>query len=177
MYENSAELAENKLLVLYVIKSLKHPVSNTQLTEIILENNFINYFTLQQYITELLSSEFLKYIEKNDKKLLTITTKGEKVLSFFTQRISPIKRDIIDNYISSVIDNIKKELTIYSDYTIENSDSFIVNLKALEDEMLLIDLKVSVPTKNQAKSLCSKWKENPSEIYNKLMQSLFSDEN
>ena len=76
-----------------------------------------------------------------------------------------------------VIDNIKKELTIYSDYTIENSDSFIVNLKALEDEMLLIDLKVSVPTKNQAKSLCSKWKENPSEIYNKLMQSLFSDEN
>lgn len=176
MYENSAELAENKLLVLYVIKSLKHPISNTQLTEIILENNFINYFTLQQYITELLSSEFLKYIEKNDKKLLTITTKGEKVLSFFTQRISPIKRDIIDNYISSVIDNIKNELTIYSDYTIENSDSFIVNLKALEDEMLLIDLKVSVPTKNQAKSLCAKWKDNPSEIYTKIMQSLFSDE-
>ena len=104
MYENSAELAENKLLVLYVIKSLKQPISNTQLTEIILENNFINYFTLQQYITELLSSEFLKYMEKNDKKLLTITTKGEKVLSFFTQRISPIKRDIIDNYISSIID-------------------------------------------------------------------------
>lgn len=176
MYENSAELAENKLLVLYVIKSLKHPISNTQLTEIILENNFINYFTLQQYITELLSSEFLKYIEKNDKKLLTITIKGEKVLSFFTQRISPIKRDIIDNYISSVIDNIKNELTIYSDYTIENSDSFIVNLKALENDMLLIDLKVSVPTKNQAKSLCAKWKDNPSEIYTKIMQSLFSDE-
>ena len=53
MYENSAELAENKLLVLYVIQSLKQPISKTQLTEIILENNFINYFTLQQYISEL----------------------------------------------------------------------------------------------------------------------------
>ena len=53
MYENSAELAENKLLVLYVIKSLRQPISKTQLTEIILENNFINYFTLQQYISEL----------------------------------------------------------------------------------------------------------------------------
>ena len=177
MYENSAELAENKLLVLYVIKSLKHPISNTQLTEIILENNFINYFTLQQYITELLSSEFLKYIEKNDKKLLTITTKGEKVLSFFTQRISPIKRDIIDNYISSTIDNIKKELTIRSDYTIEKNNSFIVNLVALEDEMLLIDLKVSVPTKKQAATLCSKWKENPSDIYTKIVQVLFTDDN
>ena len=83
MYENSAELAENKLLVLYVIKSLKQPISNTQLTEIILENNFINYFTLQQYISELEYSNFVKYIEKNDKKLISITDKGEKVLSFF----------------------------------------------------------------------------------------------
>ena len=70
MYENSAELAENKLLVLYVIKSLKQPISNTQLTEIILENNFINYFTLQQYISELEYSDFVKYIEKNEKKLI-----------------------------------------------------------------------------------------------------------
>lgn len=176
MYENSAELAENKLLVLYVIKALKHPISNTQLTEIILENNFINYFTLQQYISELVSSEFLKYVEKNEKQLLTITVRGEKVLSLFNGRISLLKRDIIDNYISSAIDCIKKELTIYSDYTIESNNSFIVNLKALEDESLLMDLKVSVPSKKQASTLCSKWKENPSEIYTKIMQSLFSDE-
>lgn len=149
MYENSAELAENKLLVLYVIQSLKQPISKTQLTEIILENNFINYFTLQQYISELESSEFVGYVEKNNKKLITITKKGENVLSFFNERISPIKRDIIDNYISKTIDNIKKELTIHSDYTIEKNNSFIVDLKALEDEILLIDLKISVPTKSK----------------------------
>ncbi|WP_294128965.1 DUF4364 family protein [uncultured Clostridium sp.] len=177
MYENSAELAENKLLVLYVIKSLRQPISKTQLTEIILENNFINYFTLQQYISELETAEFVEYIEKNNKKLITITTKGENVLSIFNDRISPIKRDIIDNYISKTIDNIKKELTIHSDYTIEKNNSFIVNLKALEDETLLIDLKISVPTKKQATSLCNRWKENPSDIYTKIVQVLFSDEN
>lgn len=177
MYENSAELAENKLLVLYVIKSLRQPISKTQLTEIILENNFINYFTLQQYISELETAEFVEYIEKNNKKLITITTKGENVLSIFNDRISPIKRDIIDNYISKTIDNIKKELTIHSDYTIEKNNSFIVNLKALEDETLLIDLKISVPTKKQASSLCNRWKENPSDIYTKIVQVLFSDEN
>ena len=177
MYENSAELAENKLLVLYVIKSLRQPISKTQLTEIILENNFINYFTLQQYISELETAEFVEYIEKNNKKLITITTKGENVLSIFNDRISPIKRDIIDNYISKTRDNIKKELTIHSDYTIEKNNSFIVNLKALEDETLLIDLKISVPTKKQATSLCNRWKENPSDIYTKIVQVLFSDEN
>ena len=175
MYENSAELAENKLLVLYVIKSLKQPISNTQLTEIILENNFINYFTLQQYISELEYSDFVKYIEKNEKKLISITDKGEKVLSFFNDRIAPIKSDIIDNYISATIENIKKELTIYSDYTIDNNDSYIVNLRAFEDESLLIDLKVSVPSKKQANALCSKWKDDPSTIYTKIIQSLFDD--
>ena len=76
MYENSAELAENKLLVLYVTDSLKHPITNTQLTEIILENNFINYFTLQQYISELIASDFLRYETVNEKKLIRITEKG-----------------------------------------------------------------------------------------------------
>ena len=177
MYENSAELAENKLLVLYVIKSLRQPISKTQLTEIILENNFINYFTLQQYISELDTAEFVEYIEKNNKILITITSKGENVLSIFNDRISPIKRDIIDNFISKTIDNIKKELTIHSDYTIEKNNSFVVDLKALEDETLLIDLKISVPTKKQATSLCNRWKENPSDIYTKIVQVLFSDEN
>ena len=154
MYENSAELAENKLLVLYVIQSLKQPISKTQLTEIILENNFINYFTLQQYISELESSEFVGYVEKNNKYALC-TSEGD----------------------SKTIDNIKKELTIHSDYTIEKNNSFIVDLKALEDEILLIDLKISVPTKKQASNLCARWKENPSDIYTKIVQVLFNEEN
>ncbi|MGL5380410.1 DUF4364 family protein [Clostridium sp.] len=175
MYENSAELAENKLLVLYVIKSLKHPITNAQLTEIILENNFINYFTLQQYVSELITSEFLKYDVINDKNLITITEKGASVLSFFADRISTMKKKIIDDYLLAMMDSIKKELTIHSDYTLGKEDTFVVNLQALESESLLIDLKVSVPSKKQAVSLCNRWKSDPSDIYTKIMNALFSD--
>lgn len=177
MYENSAELAENKLLVLYVINSLKHPITNAQLTEIILENNFINYFTLQQYISELITSDFLRYETVNEKNLIRITEKGTNTLSFFSDRISSIKKKIIDDYLLSIVDSIKKELTIHSDYTLGEDDSFIVDLQALENDNLLISLKVSVPTKKQAVSLCNRWKDNPSDIYNKIMNSLFNDSN
>lgn len=176
MYENSAELAENKLLVLYVLEYLKYPITNTQLTEIILENNFINYFTLQQYISELISSEFLKYEMVNDKNLINITEKGSNVLSFFSDRISSIKKKIIDDYLLSTIDSIKKELTIHSDYTLDKDNNFIVDLQALENKNLLISLKVSVPSKKQALSLCNRWKNDPSEIYTNIMNSLFNDE-
>ena len=83
MFENTAELAENKLLLLYILKSLKRPISNTQLTEIVLQNNLINYFTLQQYISELESSGFIQYEKVDEKMLLLLSKKGENVLSFF----------------------------------------------------------------------------------------------
>lgn len=176
MFENTAELAENKLLLLYILQVLKSPISNGQLTEIVLENNFINYFTLQQYISELDSSNFISYENINEKKLLILTKKGESVLSFFKDRISPSKISILDNYMKEKIDLIKKELTIQSDYTILKNDNFLVDLKALEDNITLMELKLSVPTKKQATSLCQKWKENPSDLYTKIINLLFNEE-
>lgn len=175
MYENSSELAENKLLMLYVLKSIKNPISNTQLTEIILENNFINYFTFQEYLSELENSKFVEYQETNDKKLLLLTTQGETVLSLFKDRLSQSKLSIIDNYIKEKIETIKKELTIHADYTLGDNDGFIVDLKAVENSSLLMELKLGVPSKKQATSICSRWKENPSDIYNKVINILISE--
>ena len=175
MYDNSLELAENKLLLLYILKNIRYPISNSQLTDIVLENNLINYFLLQQYLSQLISSEFLKYEESNEKQLICMTEKGEKVLSFFQDRISEKKIKLIDEYIKNCISNIKKELTITADYIPENNDTFIVKLKAVENETLLLDLRVSVGSKKQAISLCAKWKENPSDIYTKIISALIEN--
>lgn len=69
MFEDSLELAENKLILIYIINKLKCPLTKNQLTQIILENNLMNYFILQQYICELVSSGIIKY----SKMILTIT--------------------------------------------------------------------------------------------------------
>ncbi len=108
MYESSSELAENKLLMLYVLKAIKEPISNTQLTEIILENNFINYFTFQQYLSELEEAKFVEYHKANDKNLLILTKHGDTVLSLFKSRLSPAKIAIIDQYIKNKIESIKR---------------------------------------------------------------------
>lgn len=171
MYDNTVELAENKLLLLYIIKSIKYTISNSQLTDIVLEHSFINYFTLQQYLTELEKSNFIKLELNDNKELVLLTKKGDSVLSLFKDRLSAGKIKSIDEYLSEQLDSIKKELNIFADYTPDNSDSFSVNLKAIEGNCTLIDLNISVPTKDQAKELCAKWKNNSSEIYNKIMEA------
>jgi predicted transcriptional regulator len=172
MYDNTLELAENKLLLLYVFNEIKLSVSNNQLTQIILENNFINYFTLQQYISELVASNFLEYIETNKKHRLIITNEGIRALNLFINRISKTKKETIDDYLKKQIDNIKKEITITSDYTIEKENNFIVNLKAMENDSILIDIKLNVASNKQARDLCSKWKNNSSDLYSKIIQLL-----
>jgi predicted transcriptional regulator len=175
MFEDTLELAENKLLLLFIFKKIKFPVSNNQITQIILENNFINYFTLQQYLTELLSSNFLKYTDETGNHRFVITEKGIRVLSLFENRISEDKVNAVDTYLSEKINNIKKEVTVTADYTIENKGNFIVNLKALENDSILIDIKLNVGSNKDAKDLCHKWKNDSSEIYNKIIQLLINE--
>ena len=175
MYDDTLELAENKLLLLYVLNQIKLSVSNNQLTQIILENNFINYFTLQQYISELVASNFLEYMESNGKHRLLITNEGVRVLNLFQNRISEGKKEIIDSYLNKQIENIKNEITVTSDYTIEKENNFIVNLKATENENILIDIKLNVASNKQARDLCSKWKNNSSEIYSAIITLLTED--
>lgn len=175
MYDNTLELAENKLLLLYIFSKIKFPVTKDHITQIILENDFINYFTLQQYINELVVSNCLHYTEKVGKDRLMITLNGVKVLSLFGDRISSSKIEIIDNYLIKEKENIIKEVTITADYTIENDKDFIVDLKALENESLILGVKLNVASNKQARDICTRWKQNSSQLYSEIIKLFTTD--
>ncbi|WP_026884474.1 DUF4364 family protein [Clostridium akagii] len=175
MFDDTLELAENKLLLLYILEQIKLPISKNQFTEIVLENNLINYFTLQQYISELISADFTEYNEVDGKHRLTVTSKGHRVLSMFTNRLSQNKLDIVDSYIKENMNTIRQQIDITADYTIANNNSFTVNLKAIENDLALIDLKLNVVSNKQARDICARWKNNSSELYTKIIKMLIDD--
>jgi predicted transcriptional regulator len=172
MFDDTLELAENKLLLLYILERIKLPVSKNQITEIVLKNNFLNYFTLQQYISELIAAGFIEYTEVSGKNRLTVTSKGHKVLDMFLNRLSEDKTKIVDLYIEENINTIKQQIDLTADYTIANNNSFTVNLKAVEKGITLIDLKLNVVSNKQARDICTRWKNNSSELYNEIINIL-----
>lgn len=175
VHDNTNELAENKLLMLYIFYNIKFPVTNDHITQIILENDFIDYFTLQQYINDLITSNCIRYTKKIGKNRLIITKKGEKILSLFKDRISAKKLDIIDRYLEKQRQNILNELTITAEYTIENNTDYIVDLKALENESIIVNLKLNVASNKQAIAICKRWKENSSKLYSEIIK-LFTED-
>lgn len=168
MFNDIMELAENKLLLLYIFCKVNKPISNSGITQIVLENNLINYFSLQQFLSELIESGLINDTKKNKQHMLSITSKGKDALEFFYSRIPDKKRETIDNYINNNISSIKRDIEISADYE-QNMDKYNVVLKLENGRETVIELKLSVDSDTKAKKICSMWKQNPQSFYSKII--------
>ena len=173
--ENTEELAQNKLLLLYLIKTSSTNLTNTEITEFVLEKNYMNYFLIQQYLSELFESKLIQIINEDSKETYTILEKGEIALSYFKERISnKIKEEISQEF--NKIENQRKidAEVIFNSFEKENN-LYVVNLKLLENEGSLVSLYLDVATKKQVDLIGDRWKENPEFIYKNII-SLLTEE-
>lgn len=172
MFEDTQELAENKLLLLYIFDNVQLPLSNTLITEIVLENNLLNYFQLQQYLSELVDSGFLRLEKENKKQLYNLNPTGKNVLRYFENRISNSKKEILKSYLKSRSEILKKEVEITADYFPGDDNDYTITCKITENSSTIIELKLKADSNDKAKAICSKWKADPYKIYNSIMDSL-----
>lgn len=169
---DNLDLAESKLIVLYAMHKLNMPVTNNQLTNIMIENNIMNYFYLQQYLIDLKNSNFITTSSDNNKQFYIITDEGEKILNYFINRVPLTVKEKIENLVQSNADKIKQEIEITADYIPENENEYIVECRVNENKTNLIDLKINVPNKHQAKVICDNWTNNTSIIFGEILDSL-----
>ncbi|NMB26441.1 MAG: DUF4364 family protein [Tissierellia bacterium] len=173
--ENTESLAQNKLLLLYIIDKSENSLTNEEITEFLLENNYMNYFLIQQYLSELIQSGFIEYINKKDKKIYILLNKGKITLSFFEDRISTkIKEEISDKFIK-IKEDEKIATQVTGEYFQKGPDKYIVNLKLVENTETLFSLYLNVTTIKQAEKICNTWKDNTEFIYKNLLNMLADD--
>ena len=169
---NSRELAENKIILLYMIEKINLPVSNLQITKLILENRFMNYFYLQQFLNELCESNLLSTELVDDKTYYGITPSGKQTLSYFVDLIHLGVKNRIDQTITNIRKNIRNEILVTADYTPKSENEFVVSCKVREDDFSLIDLEITVGTKSDARQICENWKQHSQSIYPEIIESL-----
>lgn len=175
MIRDTIELAENKLLLLYIISKIPQPASRSGITQIVLENNLLNYFQMQQYIAELIDGGFIDNYKENNMHMITITSIGINALSFFENRIPDKKKEIIDTFLKTHNHEIlKKDIESFAEYLKSPNDKYVVNLKLIKNEDLLLDLNLSAETKSNAEHICNTFEKQPEEIY-KRIKDIFKD--
>ena len=76
-----------KLIVLYMLDRVNFTLTNSQISDFVLEKGYTNYFTLQEAINGLIESEFVYVSSIRGASHYKITYKGEEALSMFENRI------------------------------------------------------------------------------------------
>lgn len=171
----SMEVAENKVFILYFLKKINMPVGSIQLIKIMLENRFMNYFFLQQYLSELIEEGLLSAREQDGQKFYGINDKGINVLSMFESILPAGLKKRVDQSIVSIRRGIRSETQITADYATENEDGYTVSMKIKEDDFSLIDLKIATGSKDDARNICKNWTEFPQEVYMEILETLLKD--
>ncbi len=172
---SSNKIAQDKLKLLYILKYINTPLTNIEITNFILDNDIMDYFTLQEFLGDLCDSGFVLLNSKNGNEYYSISKEGIDVLDMFGDKLPDYFLKQVEKSFSVFKIEIKKHRELLGHYYKKQDDEFIVSLQAIENESTIFSLSVNVPEEELAKHICKRWDSNPEEIFSKIIKTLTSD--
>ena len=86
--ESIRQLAEHKLIILHLLQKMGIALSNSEICQFLLEKNYMDYFSIQQYLTELVDAGWLEKSWEQNNTRYTLTDEGDEIVNYFLNHIS-----------------------------------------------------------------------------------------
>lgn len=161
-----------KLIVLYMLRKVNFPLSNTQITEFMIDKEYTDYFHVQQALHDLVDTKLVTVETIRNSSRYTATSEGEKTLEYFSAEISyPIKREI-DQYLKENAYELRNKSCMLADYSQTADGGYEVVCRVVEGREVIFSITLSVPAEQQADRICEKWQEAAPEVYAAIMEKL-----
>ena len=171
----STTLAENKVLILYILNLINNDFKQDDLFKIISSINDINYFYFKQILTDLIDSKLVGTYTKEEEPVIRITSEGKNAY-FLTKDVLPgIMKLKADNIFEKEISNIEEEASIIAEFTPRNENDYIIKCKIVENNETIFEVKTFVGSRDRAKRIVDNWNKNATTIYPKILNILLDD--
>lgn len=161
-----------KLMILYMLKQVQFPLTNSQMLGFFLDKEYTDYFTFQKAINELVDAGLIISEALHNSSHYTITKEGEETISYFSSNISQAIIEEIDTFLRVNQVKLRNESGITSEYY-KHGQEYMVRCQVKEGRNLLFALEISVPSKKQAIAICNNWSKSSQEMYSFAVKSLF----
>lgn len=156
-----------------MLDKVNFKLSYSQISSFILEKEYTNFMTLQQVIADLQDTELIQTDASLNRTLFSITVEGRNTLSYFENRIGDAIKADIDAFLTEKHLELKNEAAITAKYYKTTSGEYEAELSANEKNVELVNIKISVPAKDMAETICESWYNKNQQIYKYLMETLF----
>lgn len=161
-----------KLTILYMLSKAGFPLTNTQISNFFLEQEYTDYFRVQEVIGDLVDADLIVAQPTHSNTQYTLTAAGKETLGFFKDKLNEgIENDVRFFFEKNKLE-FRHENSILADYYKTTNQKYAVRCQIRPDGTSLIDLTLSVSTREQAEAICNNWKKQNEEVYTYLMDML-----
>ena len=172
---NTTTLAENKVLILYILDLIDNDIRQDDLFKIITSINNMNYFIFKQVLTDLIESKLVGSYTKEEEPVIKITSEGKNA-NILTKDVLPgILKLKADNIFKSEFSSIENESSIIAEFIPKNENSYTVKCKIVENNETIFEVKSFVGSRERAKKIVDNWNENANSIYPEILNLLLKD--
>ena len=155
-----------------MLNKVEFPLTNSQISQFFLENEYTNYFTVQKSLSELIEDGFVFLNVNRNTSYYHLTSEGRESLKFFENKIPNPIVDDVDMFLMNNKYELRNEVGTVSDYYRASNGDYVVHCQVKEGDSTLIELNLGVPLEDQAKDMCDKWKDSSQDIYDFIMHRL-----
>ena len=162
-----------KLILLFIFDKLEVPMQEDIVVDMASSNEWLPNIDCKDGFASLVSSGFLTNVaQSKSKPRYAITSDGRECLSPFYTNIPPSLRDDIVEHIKEIRFAYRKKQDYASDYLKNNDGSYTVVLKIESTSVQLLELKLTIQNRNNAKWIYKNWPEKASTIYEFIHENL-----
>jgi len=174
---DSETLAENKVLILYILDQTHKPITNDNLYKLVLTAVDMNYFYFQQFLLDLINTKFIVSYTKETQEVYELTEHGKKTLDLTLDILPGIVKLKVDTNLKATLETVEEEHSIIAEYTPKNENNYVINCKIIENNETVFEIKTLAYSREQAKEVVDNWKNSAEKIYPKVLDLLHKPEN
>lgn len=169
IFDNKEKLAENKVIILYVMQKVNCALTNSQILKILYDFEGFNYYYFQHILSDLVEQKYIINYKQEEEWLYQITAEGVNILELTHNIIPGITKYRLDNTIKSLIKDIANEVTVSAEYIPESNNFYTTKCKITEAHRTLFEINVFCSSHEEAKKIAENWKNNAGELYPEIM--------
>lgn len=161
-----------KLTILNMLDMVDFPLTNIQISNFFLEQEYTDYFKVQQVISDLADAGLIRTESTHSNTQYRITDAGRNTLDFFRDKITDaIEQDTIHYFEKNKV-QLRDFNSVIADYDKTPNHDYAVRCQFRQRNVSLIDLTLTVKSKEQAEAICRNWRNQKDEVYGYLMDIL-----
>ncbi|MBR6253466.1 MAG: DUF4364 family protein [Clostridia bacterium] len=170
--KNKEKLAENKLIILYLLNKADCSLTNIQMQKLLYDVEDFNYFNFQHITSELINQNYVSNYKQGEEWLYEITPQGKEVLKLTNEILPGIIKHKLNSIIEENLNKVKNDVSITSEYIPVNDTEYITSLKINESHKVLFELNILCSSAEEAKQIADNWKKNASTLYPNVIKLL-----